>query len=348
MATILFRADAGPAIGLGHVMRCLAVAEVLRDRGHVCMAALIESPPVVRRRLGQGGLALAPGGEGLRPGSAEDLDWTVALISRIAPAVVVLDGYRFDVGYRAGVATAGVPVVAFDDLADLPALHAALVVNPSPAAPTLPYPTIAPSARLLLGPAYVLLRQEIRQAMAAPRPALADRQVLFLNFGGADPLGLTEPCLTALAPILPPGCRLTVATGGADPRAAAVAGAAVRFGDRVAVYHQSERLGGLMAEAGLAVSAAGGTAGELAALGVPTVLVISADNQVPGAQAAAADGCVRVLDGRDPQAAEVIAATAAALWRDLPARCALAHRVAARIDGLGSVRVAEAMLALAC
>lgn len=349
MATLLFRADATPAMGTGHVMRCLAVAEAAAELGHACHMAAAAATPAVVRRLADAGLPLhrleAP------PGSAADLALTRALAAALDARTVIIDGYHFDTDWRAGLRAElradGRRVLAFDDLAGPEPLHADLVVNASPAADPRTYARLAPGAVCLLGPAYAPLRREIREAARRPPAPPAGRTSILLTFGGSDPLGLTAPCLERLAPDLPPGCRLTVAVGGSDPRADEVAAAARRFGGRVAVHRDSPAMGALMAAAGLAVSAGGGTLAELAALAVPTVLVVVADNQAPPpaltrTPAAAAWGPVidaRALDPAD--AADRIAEAAWTLWRDPDARAELAARGRGRVDGEGAVRIAR-------
>ena len=93
------------------------------------------------------------------------------------------------------------------------------------------------------------------------------------------------------------------------------------------------------------MSAAGGTAGELAALGVPTILTIIADNQVAGAQACVNDGWCAVVDARDNPAAvdELIPATVQ-LWHDHDKRAAWAARARAAVDPGGADRAAAALL----
>ncbi|MBP2232112.1 UDP-2,4-diacetamido-2,4,6-trideoxy-beta-L-altropyranose hydrolase [Azospirillum agricola] len=344
MAIILVRADASPAIGTGHVMRCLAVAEALREDGHEVVFAAAESTPAIDRRLAAEGfrqIAIAgPVGE------AADLAATRAALRREHASAVMLDGYRFGDAYRAGLRAAGARVLAWDDLGDGSALHADLVVNAAPQAHRLPYDRMAPGALLLLGPAYAPLRREIRQAARAGRRPIAGRPVLLLTFGGSDPLGLTGPLLEALAVRRPSGCRLVAVVGGSNPRAAEVSALGARLGPGVSVAVDCPRMGTLMAEAGLAVSAGGGTMGELAALAVPTLLVVTADNQAPASAEAATLGWCDAVDARRGDAVPAIVEAALALWADPARRGAMAEAAAALpLDGEGACRIARAFTA---
>ncbi|HYD70509.1 UDP-2,4-diacetamido-2,4,6-trideoxy-beta-L-altropyranose hydrolase [Azospirillum sp.] len=344
MALVLFRADADPVMGTGHVMRCLAVAEALADLGHAARFAAVALTATLEARLAAAGFPShridAPAG------SAADAGRTLALASGLEAATVVIDGYHFDEAFRAALrAGGGRRMATFDDLGATP-LHADVVVNPSLHAAALPYHRLAPGARLLLGPNCLPLRRDIRRAARSPAPPLPERRALLLSFGGSDPLGLTLPCLERLAPELAEGERLLLVVGGSDPRAGAVLARAVALGDRVEAHHDTPDMGALMARCGLAVSAGGGTIGELAAIGVPPLVVVVADNQAPAAMEAAGQGWCRMIDARgdDPsRAAGRIAAQALALWRAPPTRVAMAARLGGRVDGQGAERVARAL-----
>lgn len=335
-------------MGTGHVVRCLALAEALQDAGHGCTFLCADPPPSLAARLREQGFAVhfitAPAG------SAEDAADTAACLRQLDAAALILDGYQFDEGYRAAVRAAGRPVLALDDLADRQALHADLVVNPAPQAVHLPYDRIAPGAVLLLGPAHALLRREIRAARAWRTHEGNDGRNsggsarLLLTFGGSDPLGLTVPTLERLAVLLPPDVCLVVVVGGSNPAVGVAEAAGRRLGPRVELHIDSARMGALMAEAGLAVSAAGGTTAELAALAVPSLLVTVAANQNAAAAECAALGWARVVDGRQPDAPQRIAEAAAELWRSPAERAAMAARAAGLVDGEGAVRVAHALL----
>lgn len=347
---VVFRADGGEIIGLGHIMRCLAVAEALMEREIPCLFVATALPDAAERRLAASGAGV------LRlngpAGGDEDRAATVALAARAG--AVVLDGYGFDAGYRAAVAAAGRPVLAFDDGAFTGPhppgpLSAALVVNASPGATPADYAVSAPGARLLLGPAHAPVRREVRQAAARPLPPLDGRRSILLTFGGSDPLALTSPCIRLLAPRLPPGVRLVAVVGGGSPWLGDCRAAAVPFGERVAVHYDTPAMGALMAGAGLAVSAAGGTVAELAALSVPALLAVVADNQTPAAAAVDADempSWCRIVDvrGGGEQAAARITAAALALWDDPPRRQAMSYAARGRVDGQGAGRIAQALL----
>ncbi|MBP2299048.1 UDP-2,4-diacetamido-2,4,6-trideoxy-beta-L-altropyranose hydrolase [Azospirillum picis] len=345
MAVIIIRADASPAVGTGHVMRCLAVAEALRDQGHQPLFAMAESTAAIDRRLA---------GEGFHRirlpdpvGEAADLAATRSLLRREHGSAVILDGYRFGEAYRAGLKAAGARVLAWDDLGDGTPLHADIVVNAAPQAALLPYRAMAPEAALLLGPAYAPLRREVRLAAREPLRSLGMRPLLLVTFGGSDPRGLTGPVIEALAAARPAGCRLVAAVGGSNPRAAEVAERAAALGSDVSVEIDSTRMGALMAESGLAVSAGGGTMAELAALAVPTLLAVVADNQAMASGDAAELGWSITVDARNGAVdgtAGAIAARALALWADVPRRQRMQEAaIALGLDGDGAMRIAGAL-----
>jgi UDP-2,4-diacetamido-2,4,6-trideoxy-beta-L-altropyranose hydrolase len=334
MARVLLRADASAAMGTGHVMRCLALLEVLQERGHDCRVALAETTPAITALLAERGFRARP-----LPGPAgSPADLAVTLESAAEADAVILDGYHFDGQYRAGLAECRKPILAWDDGAPLVPLHATLVVNASSAARAEDYAERAPGARLLLGPAYLPLRRDIRCLIGLPRPASGH---LLLTFGGSDPLGLTAPVLRSLAPIF--DGRIEAVLGGsvADPGPAAAVAAA--HPDRIRLHCDTPRIGELMQGTRLAVSAAGGTLAELAALHTPSILVVVADNQSDAAQLSARHGWCLALDGRVDDAVACITDTTLDLWQDDSRLAALGRAAEGLVDGGGPDRLADAL-----
>lgn len=333
---VLFRVDAGLAMGMGHVARCVAVAEALIDDGSRPVFVGVDPPDAARSWIAALGVEFRPS-DGPANSSA-DLARTLAVAAEVGARVLVLDGHHFDEGFRAGLRRFPGVIAALDDLADRSALHADVVVNSAPRAIDLPYARIAPGATLLLGPAHAPLRREFREALRSSPPPPAERDTVLVAFGGSDPLNLTRPTVEALRAALPGGVSILAVIGGAAADASGTAVALERAGPGIEARVDARDVARLMTRTGLAVSAAGGTVAELAAMGVPAVLVVVADNQAPASRSL---GRGFVLAPPDPA---TIAARAVELWRDPERRAAMSAALRDRVDALGAVRVARAIL----
>lgn len=337
--TALFRADSDSAMGNGHVMRCFGLAEELAARGCVCHFACASLTSGLALWLKGAGFPLHSLAQ--EPGSPRDASETVELARSLSAASVIVDGYQFGEAWRSVLARGAWAVLTFDDLAEVHCLHTELVVNAAPHASSLPYDRIASGAEHLLGPDYIILRQEILEARAAPQKPIAERGTMLLSFGGADPLGLTQPCIDGLAERLPPSCGIIAVVGASNPRARDIMNRAERHAGRVRIEINARNMGALMNESGLAVAGAGTTVGELAALGVPSLLVIIADNQVPAAMRVKAQGWCNVVDARSMDSLPLICNCAAALWAQKQVRTAMGERARMLVDGLGVKRIAD-------
>jgi spore coat polysaccharide biosynthesis predicted glycosyltransferase SpsG len=331
MADFLFRADASQHLGIGHVMRCLAIAEGLRDRGHRCHFASAELIDAARRRLDR---------EGIQRHLVEDAEFP-DLVRRLDPLGLILDGYDFTPAWRAEVRALGRPVLSFQDHDDAAPLHADLVVNaPGNGADPAARPS-SPDAIWICGRDAILLRRELRRALAAPKLAMGARSSILVGFGGTDPAGLTLPVAAALVRRLPE-TPLDIVIGGGVADADRVARAVGALGPQISTHLDALELGPLMRASGLAVSAAGGTVGELAAFGVPSLIAVIAGNQRLGAEAAERDGWCRAV----PADASALADAAFGLWHAPDTRVAMAERARSLVDGRGVERIVTAFLGI--
>src|ERR1035438_4860894 len=93
VATLLIRADASVAIGTGHVMRCLALAQAWQDAGGRAVFAMAEIPEALLQRLtfeGFDTISLPT-----IPGSSEDAELSLSLARQVQANWLVIDGDRF-------------------------------------------------------------------------------------------------------------------------------------------------------------------------------------------------------------------------------------------------------------
>ncbi|MGA8538894.1 MAG: UDP-2,4-diacetamido-2,4,6-trideoxy-beta-L-altropyranose hydrolase [Terriglobales bacterium] len=191
---LLIRADASLAIGTGHVMRCLALAQAWQDAGGTATLAEAELPDALLPRVTAE--ALSVNRIHAKPGGPEDAAETVALAQRLGADWVVIDGDRFGSDFLETVRTAGFRVLLIDDFADRESFPADLIVNPD-LDDAEPYRKLGATARLLMGPSYVLLRREFRQETEEKEIRQTGNRIL-LTLGGSDPENLTPKIANAL------------------------------------------------------------------------------------------------------------------------------------------------------
>ena len=308
---LFFRVDAGPQMGWGHGMRCLALAEAWK-KSHGPFTFVMAAPPdsvadKIKKAGGDVAILSAPSGGG------DDATETVALAKRHGAAWIGVDGYHFKPDFFSGLAAAPVKTFLVDDLGAAYARHFSLVVNFQLHAKKELYPENSAVA-LLLGPEFLLLREEI--VATAPRPPAAPAgpvQVL-LTFGASGTKGTLEQVREALAKVTAP----PLAVSALEPS-----------------LPQPKSLGTFYTSHDVAVSALGTTIWELLRLGVPTVGVpINADHELVG-KALEAKGLIRFC------APGEIGAVVRELAEDLAQRKDLAEKSRKFIDGLGAARVAE-------
>ena len=164
---LLIRADASLAIGTGHVMRCLALAQAWQDAGGTVSLVVAELPDELLLRVTAEGVALSR--VHASPGGPEDAGETVAQARRLRVDWVVIDGDRFGTDFLETVRAAGFRVLLIDDFADRESFPADLIVNPNLDDDGEPYRKRGATARLLMGPSYVLLRRKFRNGAKKER-----------------------------------------------------------------------------------------------------------------------------------------------------------------------------------
>ena len=194
--------------------------------------------------------------------------------------------------------------------------------------------------QFLVGPDYVLLRPEFlarRPAQVKPSPSRLRR--FLITLGGADPENFSGRVLEALRHSEQVAEQALLVIGPANPfRDRLVAEAAEIGADWVV---DPPDLPALMAEADIAVTAAGVTCWELICLGVPLVVLLTAENQRAVARAVHEVGIV--LDKSESRDPARIARALSNLAADPELRGRMAIRARELVDGRGAERVAAAV-----
>jgi spore coat polysaccharide biosynthesis predicted glycosyltransferase SpsG len=332
---LLLQAEGSAAIGLGHVMRLLALGQAWVDGGGR-VEALLDAPETLRERYRREGFEVRPGTDDL-PSLLRDDHAAVAAIDR--PDVTVDDLW----GLQAGAAR----TLLVDDLASLPSYPVGLVLNQNAHAEGSQYAPVA-ADRLLLGLRYVLLRREFRSV--PERTIHPDGRNILVTFGGGDPTGMTRRALQAIEGLpggLRDGLQVRVIVGAANPDAAAIASIARdATGARITVERAVDDMVEAMSWADLAITSGGSTVWELARTGCPALVLSTVPGEVPMISGLHK---VDLFDALGPADRLSPADLADAIGRrliDHGWRTRRSKRARELVDGQGATRVVDALAGL--
>jgi UDP-2,4-diacetamido-2,4,6-trideoxy-beta-L-altropyranose hydrolase len=276
---VVFRADASADIGAGHLMRCIALAQALRRRGH--RSLFVTGTPEGRlldrlRRETDGAVPMADSG------GVADATQTNLVARKHGADWVVVDGYSFDAEYREVLRAAGHQVLCIDDNGE-GRFDSELVLNQNLHGLGLAY-SCGEQTRLLLGPRFALLREEFSVAHTVDCERASERPRILVTLGGGDPDNCTSRVLDALALVEADGAEVRVICGPASKHRSKIQRQAQRMPMPIEVLIGVEDMAQPMQWADRCITAAGSTVWEYARLGVPMAAGAIAENQVAVAE----------------------------------------------------------------
>lgn len=323
-------------MGHGHAIRMLACAQAVIDRGGAVLLCSAQLPSSVREQY------LAEGAEvhviEAEAGSQQDATALHREAAAFHAGWIVVDGYQFHSSYFETLRAEGHRVLCMDDTGAAAPYAVDIILNQNVHASEVLYTSSRPDATLLLGPDYALLRRAFLAAPVSDRAPVAHPARLLITLGGSDPANITARVVQML-------CR----DAGALPDVHVLLGSgymhdtgwiqsASNAGLNLTVHRDHHDVALLMRGMDVAVSAAGSTLLELAYLGVPTVALITAENQREAARAIDARGAAMLVTPDD--GANVIDALRLVL-SDSRVREKIARQARALVDGLGTQRVLD-------
>lgn len=334
MIKVLFRADAGPGIGSGHVMRCLALAEeICTNGGTVGLISAGASPlPLGWTKL-NAAIRVLPH---IEPGTTEDLAITSAIAEEFQADWLVVDGYDFSTSWLDEIGRTH-RLMYFDDLGNRNAA-AALVLNQNAGAEKRYSLSYSRSQRALLGLNWFLLGSVWHGEVHEPSP-----RRLLITLGGG---GATAPVVLALMRAL--------VEHGADFVAEVVIPASTDGVEEVLQLAQKHKehfviqqgpvpMPPLMRKAAVVICGGGVTPLEALSLGVLPVIVVLAENQAPGSHYLEKLNAVNTVVASE-NGLRAAARLTLDLMDDERKRQAMLENGRGLIDGKGAQRVFEAMI----
>jgi UDP-2,4-diacetamido-2,4,6-trideoxy-beta-L-altropyranose hydrolase len=331
-------AECGIQIGTGHVMRCLALAQSWKRSGGSVTFLLPEGSPGIEARIRSEGFLF----EALAPGQFAD-----AVVNRVLHSkqrAAVLDGYGFGAHEQTTLSKAGIAVLTVDDYGHATEYPVRWVLNQNAHARSEMYVRRADNTRLLLGPAYALLRDEFLPWLGWKRSIPEKASRILITIGGSDPDNLSVRILESIALLGHADLQVVLVVGSSNPHFQSLQSATKRLPLRVRIVRSAVDMPALMAWADAAISGAGGTSYELCYMGLPSLLFVIAENQRHVAEhlsdLSAAVHAGATHDFNSQRFAEELCR----LIEAQDQRQSMSHSARALVDGLGADRVRAALL----
>lgn len=259
---------------------------------------------------------------------------------------LVVDHYALDARWEQVLCLQAKRIMVIDDLADRP--HVCdLLLDQNLGRSQQDYDGLLKGKpTTLVGPQYALLSPEfpaLRSQSLARRQCDPQLRRLLITMGGMDKDNATGQVLATLQTCnLPADVRVTVVMGPQAPWLAQVQVQATKMPWHTEVLMGVGNMAQLMAESDLAIGAAGGTAWERCSLGLPSLVLVLAKNQLLGTMALKKAGAAVAIESQQQIFNFMESLQSANLVKEVLNK--LSHAAAAVTDGGGCQRIVKHML----
>lgn len=343
---ILFRADGNSNIGLGHVMRCLSIADEFKNTGESCL--FITADNELHKTIkdwGHKNLVLDSEYDHME----DELESLKQSIDARDVAAVFVDSYYVTEQYLRELwqfcASKYITLVYIDDVLAFP-YSCDILLNYNIFSKGEDYKKLYKHhavPTLLIGTKYAPQRAEFQ--------GLPDRMFkesakdILVSTGGADSehIGL-EIIKAILSRSDWQDYRFHFIVGMMNSDKDEIVSLS-EGKDNIIIYKRVKKISELMQSCDVAVSAAGSTLYELCSTQTPTITYILADNQIPGAKgfedAEVLQCAGNIRDTGATVLAEKLITAATDLCDDYSKRQEIAQKMKTVIDGKGAKRVVE-------
>ncbi|MDH5524798.1 MAG: UDP-2,4-diacetamido-2,4,6-trideoxy-beta-L-altropyranose hydrolase [Desulfobulbaceae bacterium] len=289
---ISFRVDASVQMGTGHFMRCLTLADALKQRGsqirfvsrhlpdHLCNMLKDKGHEFVLldNTLSDVTLDELAHAQWLGVSQERDASDSIQALADRTWDWLIVDHYALDSRWESMLRKSVKNIMVIDDIADRHHDCDMLLDQNFYADMESRYVGNVPGhCQLLMGPRYALLRDEFRQLHERLEPRSGPVKRVLIFFGGVDVDNYTGRVIEALSEIDVQDFHVDVVIGVQHPCREQIKTACAQSG--FACHVQTDKMADLMAAADLAIGAGGGASWERCCLGLPTLVICTADNQ---------------------------------------------------------------------
>ena len=310
---VIFRVDASLQMGTGHVMRCLTLAQVLKENGadaeFICRkhngnlidkirlsGFNVHKLEVFEETEADNKLAHF---HWLGATQQQDADDCIDILKAEKTDWLIVDHYALDEQWQKRLKPYYEKLMVIDDLADRKHQCDILLDQTFGRQQEDYLAFTTKDCELLLGSQYALLRPEFAKwrPHSLKRRSKPEFKQLLINMGGVDIDNVTESVLDELELCnLSNDIDITVVMGGSAPHLESVKSKAMTLPWKTEVKVDVDNMAEVMANSDIAIGAAGATTWERCCLGLPTIQIVIANNQITIAKSLAEYGAIKFLE----------------------------------------------------
>ena len=358
VGNVVIRVDASIQIGSGHVMRCLTLAEGLREQGAEVLFVCRELSGNLNALIAAKGFDLCclPAADS----QSAELNWnshagwlevhwqqdakeTKALLKEQAASFdwLIVDHYALDTNWETELGSIVDKIMVIDDLADRPHACELLLDQNFYLDQTGRYKKLVPAnCTRLLGPAYALLRSEFPQKRRSLRLRTGAVNNILVFFGGVDATNETAKVVNAIASLERSNITVDVIVGTGNPHRQKIEDLCGQV-ENTRFHCQASNMAELMANADLAIGGGGTVTWERFCLGLPALVVSVAGNQKAIAEDCGKVGCQIFLGDSDAVDEALFAAALQTVLHSPSLLMSVSAQAIKVVDGKGLNRVIQ-------
>jgi UDP-2,4-diacetamido-2,4,6-trideoxy-beta-L-altropyranose hydrolase len=351
---VAFRVDASQQIGTGHVVRCLTLAMGLAKQGANITFVSRHMPDYLQELITSQGFSLSIlSGDGqqldglshanwLETSQQQDADETISILANSAWDWLIVDHYALDIRWEKALRSSVKKIMVIDDIADRNHDCDILLDQNYYVDMDVRYKNKVPAdCHILVGPKYALLRDEFIEArkIIKSKDGVVKRILVF--FGGVDAQNFTGLAIDSISTLKEYQFDVDVVIGASHPNKDEIINSCKLNG--YLLHIQTQKIAQLMADADLTIGAGGSATWEKCCLGLPSIVIATANNQVKQLNDLAASGYCYLIEHNN-ELVDTLKLHIKAIVENKALRHFLANNSATLVDGVGTQRLVKLLL----
>jgi len=279
MKKIFFRIDAGKIFGLGHLSRCLCLANEFSNGFELVFFIKTDTRKVISQFIEDKLQAVIPRSLCFFELDIQPTQELKVLIDEVKRhnAFLIIDHYTADEEYQRKLYENNVKWLQFDSHAKVK-LYSDMVLHGSPNATEKLYsPLIIKNTKMLVGPKYAIVGEQFKKEREKIEFRKSVKEI-FISFGGGNDKGALLKCISDLDPSILNNISLNIVTSELNPLINEIK-EWVSKSKNVNLFINTNKVFEIMARCDLAILTPGTLSYEASCMGLPMILISTADNQ---------------------------------------------------------------------